>query len=136
MEFQRIEHWAVLAGLVLTVLGILKALVAWREARDEGVSSRAVQQASLAKMMLQFENNHGSSLLDKVEEGNRQTVAVREILNLHVETADSYWDKNDKAHEDLHRRIEEVHRRVDEAWKVFGDRRELEHHRHDDTKAS
>lgn len=106
MDFTDVEHAAVVLGILLTLLGIAKGVSAWREQRDEAIAARAVQQAALTKVLRQFENNGGSSLLDKVEDGNRKTEEVGRLLSEHVTTAEAYWSENNRAMEAIHRRID------------------------------
>lgn len=95
------EHTAWLIGVVTFVVASVKGIRGWRKARDEAIAARTRQEDALAKVLAQFENNGGSSLLDKVEEGNR-------VLTSHVEFADGWFKANDEAHAVIHRRIDGV----------------------------
>jgi hypothetical protein len=106
MRFDDVEHAAVILGIFLTLLGIAKAITAWREQRDEAICARALQQEALGRVLKQFENNGGSSLLDKVEEGNRKTESIAAMLDDHVSTAEDYWATNNRALEALNRRVD------------------------------
>jgi hypothetical protein len=90
------------------VVGVIKGVHAWRRSRDEAVAARTRHEDALTKMLKQFENNGGSSLLDKVEEGNREAATIRDTLNAHVRDADLWFAENNEAHKELHRRIDGV----------------------------
>jgi hypothetical protein len=100
------EHTAWLIGVITFVVGTVKGIRGWRKARDEAIAARTRHEDMLARIMHEFENNNGGSLLDKVEEGNRQTKAVNDTLATHVETADTWFQSNDDAHAVIHRRID------------------------------
>lgn len=128
MDFTDVEHTAVVLGIILTLLGIAKAVKAWREQRDEAIAARALQQAALAKVLLQFQNNGGSSLLDKVEDGNRATAEVGRLLTEHVVTAEDYWQNNNRALEAINRRVDGMFEQLIARSNASAPRRSSERH--------
>lgn len=86
--------------------GLIKGVRGWRKARDEAIAARARQEDALERVLSQFKNNGGSSLVDKVDRGNAQIGDVSAILAAHVAAADDWFEKNTADHTDIHRRID------------------------------
>jgi hypothetical protein len=99
MEFENVEHIAILLGVMATVLGLVKGLTGWRRARDEAIVARAKQQEKLDTIAAEFTPRNGRTLATVVADTEKS-------VHAHHEKADKWFTDNDEAHKDIHRRID------------------------------
>ena len=99
MTFESVEHAAILIGVVATVFGLTRAVRAWRAERRSANIARVLQEDLLRRVLDQFREDSGSSLLDRVVELTRQ---VQE----HHAASDRRVAEHGIAHDEIQRRID------------------------------
>lgn len=100
MEFENVEHLAILLGVIATSVGLLKGLNGWRGARDEAIAARIRQEDSIARVLRHMDNG-GAMMVEKVDAGNK-------MLADHIVEADEWFRRNDEQHAKINSRIDEI----------------------------
>jgi hypothetical protein len=98
-NFEDIEHFAILLGIIATLFGLFKGLNGWRRARDEAIVARVRQQDSIDAIAAEFKPRNGQTMAQVVAETNKD-------LKEHCTAAEVWFSNNDDAHRDIHRRID------------------------------
>jgi hypothetical protein len=118
-----LNHATILLGLILTILGILVAYFKLRAqhkatlaSRENAIVERAAQKNLLEEIAKEFKPNHGSSLVDRVND-------IGVSVSNHHKVADQYFIDNAKAHEEIKRIHAEscidINRRVDGIYEII-----------------
>jgi hypothetical protein len=97
--FENVEHLALVVGIAATTVGLLKAIKAWKKARDAEVAARIRHEESIRKVLKHFETNGGNSVLDKI---NRIDTSLAD----HIAKAEQSWKVNVDEHREINERID------------------------------
>jgi hypothetical protein len=113
MNFENVEHFAILLGVVATIFGLLKGLQGWRGARDEAIAARTRQEDMIAGVAEQLKPRNGRTLATTVE-------TMDDALKAHCAAAATSFADNAKDHEALNAKVDAQALRVDGLFELLG----------------
>jgi ABC-type nickel/cobalt efflux system permease component RcnA len=99
MQFEDVEHFFILISGLATAFGLFLAVRGWRRARDEAIAARVRQEDAIKEIAAEFKPRNGRTLAQTVVDTERS-------VNEHHRKADKWFEDNNTAHADIHRRID------------------------------